>query len=671
MQAARFLLLVLLLATSPLWSQGSVLLVGGGSENYGDWSDEPYRWLVEHAANRRIAILHYAEPSTFLLNYFKSLGANDAVNVIISNRAAANDSATYRAIAQADGVFLRGGDQWLYVSSWKGTLAEAAIRAVHQRGGAIGGTSAGAMVLSEVVFDARFTSVDPRTALRAPMQAGLSFTDDFLNLLPSAVIDTHFYERGRLGRLLAMLAVYRDQKGRWVTGVGIDDRTALGVSPDGSAEVFGSGVVSMLYPTARTRHLAQSSLALAISDIHLVQMTKGFRVNAQSGDLLFIPPTATVFTPKSLIHSPASVILDGSDQSADWFSSTGSFTSFLESLANPMDPVGIFSSPASTAAAQSLATELSHRGIPHHLLWIDSAKKNDLALANQIGACDGFAFVANQLDSLSSFLSPSTLTGAALQTKLANSAPLLFLGDDTKLIGGAGAGQTEFSSTAAYRGRLTLINGMNIAGGLMVMPRAYQNSDYVENRGSGLLWGMAKSQSSYGIFLDAGTHLNLVDGKALVIGRTPAIIVDARQAQRIDFSTYRASSSIGPRQSAALIDAVVHVVPAAASFDFANGAIVHVAETLPNAPRKFRLMQNYPNPFNPSTTIYYHLAQSAPVSLKVTNIMGQTVSVLVDGVQAAGEHSAAFNGASLASGVYLYHLQVGHQFLSNKMTLLR
>jgi hypothetical protein len=51
--------------------------------------------------------------------------------------------------------------------------------------------------------------------------------------------------------------------------------------------------------------------------------------------------------------------------------------------------------------------------------------------------------------------------------------------------------------------------------------------------------------------------------------------------------------------------------------------------------------------------------------------MGQTVSVLVDGVQAAGEHSAAFNGASLASGVYLYHLQVGHQFLSNKMTLLR
>lgn len=138
-------------------AQGSVLLVGGGSEEYNDWSDRPYRWLVEQAPNRNILILHYATASTFLPAYFQWLGAAGASNLVIPTTEAANDSANYRAILAADGLFLRGGDQWEYVRLWKGTLAQRAIRAVFLRGGVVGGTSAGLAVLTDLVFNSRTT----------------------------------------------------------------------------------------------------------------------------------------------------------------------------------------------------------------------------------------------------------------------------------------------------------------------------------------------------------------------------------------------------------------------------------------------------------------------------------------------------------------------------------
>ncbi len=74
-------------------------------------------------------------------------------------------------------------------------------------------------------------------------------------------------------------------------------------------------------------------------------------------------------------------------------------------------------------------------------------------------------------------------------------------------------------------------------------------------------------------------------------------------------------------------------------------------------PESFQVFQNFPNPFNPVTSISYQLNAPAHVSLRVFDVMGRQVAVLVDALQPAGAHSAVFNGAGFASGVYVYRLE--------------
>jgi hypothetical protein len=91
-----------------------------------------------------------------------------------------------------------------------------------------------------------------------------------------------------------------------------------------------------------------------------------------------------------------------------------------------------------------------------------------------------------------------------------------------------------------------------------------------------------------------------------------------------------------------------------------------------SVPTQFVLKQNYPNPFNPTTTIAYQITEPGRVTLKVFNLLGQTVATLVDAVQAAGSYKLTFEANILPSGVYIYQLQAGGAAVqAKKMMLLR
>ena len=661
--------LVCLLTTGLAGTRGSVLLVGGGSEDYNDWSDRPYRWLVEHAPNRRIAILHYSTTSSWLVSYFRWLGAASDTSFAITSVAGANDSACYRAIVACDGVFLRGGDQLQYVNLWKGTLAEQAIREVYARGGVVGGSSAGMAVLSEVIFDARITSVNPRTALRNPLGSGVTFAENFLGFAPGIVGDTHFYERGRLGRLLAMLAIRHSQTGQKIAGIGVDYNTALAIDSAGTGEVMGAGTVTVLRWRPETEYSLETGKPLAVKNLAFDQLTDGFKVALPSGP---VTPalTARQFTVDPFESRPSPVILDGGNSEAEWNASSGGLTALAGRLI-PGDTVGVITSPVWGPAAQTVALSLGQRQLNVRQLWIDGLRNNDAALANGLRSCRGIVFVANRPDSIAFYLDTSSVVGEAFRAASAAGVLLTFLGNEAKIVADTLVGRTEASAYAAYYGQLTLWPGLRLVPSVTVMPRLYEHADSIDNRASGLFWAQAKSQAAFGFLLDAGTTLTLDGDQVSVSGSTPCMVLDAREVSVVDFPTWRDPGKLNPRQNAAFVGGTIHVIRQGEPFTLSGGGTSDVTPRADTVPAGYWLGQNYPNPFNPSTTMQYALPESAFVRITVHDILGNEVATLVHGHHASGTYTVQFDGSRMASGIYFCMMRAGGFAGTHAITLLR
>ena len=104
----------------------------------------------------------------------------------------------------------------------------------------------------------------------------------------------------------------------------------------------------------------------------------------------------------------------------------------------------------------------------------------------------------------------------------------------------------------------------------------------------------------------------------------------------------------------------------------ADGLITKVAGGNKEAvPDKFGLLQNYPNPFNPATTIEFSLRQKQEVTLKVYDLLGREVTILVNTELGAGVHKVTFDASNLPSGVYIYRLQGGEFTKTKKMVFIK
>ena len=99
--------------------------------------------------------------------------------------------------------------------------------------------------------------------------------------------------------------------------------------------------------------------------------------------------------------------------------------------------------------------------------------------------------------------------------------------------------------------------------------------------------------------------------------------------------------------------------------------ITGVQELSNNRPVEFDLSQNYPNPFNPTTQVNYSVSKSSYVTLKVYNLLGQSVTTLFEGVRSVGNYQATFNASNLPSGVYFTRLQAGSVSITKKMLLMK
>ena len=168
---------------------------------------------------------------------FGELGVQNFGVLPLTDRDSAFAPGLREEILGADGIFMTGGDQSRLMSAvWETPVLGALHQAFHFRGCCIGGTSAGAAVMSRHM-------ISQGPALLRPRKDAID-TDIGLGLLPAAIVDQHFSERRRLPRLLSALAQRPD-----LLGVGIDEDTALVVERGRALEVLGRGVVTLVDPS--------------------------------------------------------------------------------------------------------------------------------------------------------------------------------------------------------------------------------------------------------------------------------------------------------------------------------------------------------------------------------------------------------------------------------------
>lgn len=310
---AVVMMAMMLSVTSPAHAAGVVVAAGGGSEGaMGDthaWSYRLYKRLLQAGdttGDRRIkvVILSTAYESRFLPDYFQWLGAHEALNLRVASREDANDANLLRPLESADVVFIKGGDAGQYYDLWNETLLEGQVRSVYElRGGSIGGTSAGAMILAQHAFaggqelQALDVLADADARGLQDLDGGSAIHSDFLGFLPGMLLDTHYTGRGRLGRLLGLHGKTTvEQKGSALLGVGLDERTGI-VLQGQSFEVVGQGGVDVVQQTPQSVLRRMPGQPLLYTHVRLDRLTEGWRFDLRSRqpDTVLAPPgTLTV-----------------------------------------------------------------------------------------------------------------------------------------------------------------------------------------------------------------------------------------------------------------------------------------------------------------------------------------------------------------------------------------
>ncbi|CAN5622368.1 hypothetical protein BH23GEM9_BH23GEM9_26880 [soil metagenome] len=201
--------------------------------------DAASRLFVQGAAGGDVLVLRASGSTTSYISYFASgVGASPAPAWVGTIRLDAPDAGTHAAVlcrvSRAEAVWLAGGDQWNYLGQWPASLHDS-LRVAAQKRVAIGGTSAGAMSLSEVAYDARVASATSEQALANPFHSSVTvMRSPFAQPeLAGTIVDTHFMQRTREGRLLTFLGRGRLLLQReTLVGIGLDERAALVIEGD-------------------------------------------------------------------------------------------------------------------------------------------------------------------------------------------------------------------------------------------------------------------------------------------------------------------------------------------------------------------------------------------------------------------------------------------------------
>ncbi|MBK7104287.1 MAG: Type 1 glutamine amidotransferase-like domain-containing protein [Ignavibacteriae bacterium] len=672
-------ILIFFIFYNSIYSQGYICAIGGGSEDYNDWSDKPYSWIVEKSNFGKVLVLSVNSETNWIPNYFISFGADTSYNLMINSKSKANLQSNYDEIISAKAIFIKGGDQWDYVRFWKGTKVDSAINYVFQNGGVIAGTSAGAAVLGESDFSAKNGTVYSDEALQDPFNNYMQFEASFLNFAQNVIFDSHLTERARQGRLFTFL-FNNFFSGKDLLGIGIDDRTALGISPDGITEVFGSGSVLFVTKDEQSKYFQYDS-TLTIDNLRADLLIDGWKYNIDRRRIETIPNSAKEISMQSdsdIIKNKI-ILISGNE-----INQNAKKNILAESQELLNKNILIISNNGFSENSEIVNNFLDSCGFTSTTIYISEDELNSNVFANKINEAQVFIFYGDSLDLLSKLGNPEFIVSEAFQNSVKQNKTLMFIGDCGKIISEKFVDYEIDDIYASYYGRMNLKQGLNLTNDFVYQPSIFVNSDYFENNMSAVFYNQMRNKKKYGIYVDGNDKVTLDFENSNLSGncKTPFIIIDATETTHIDSSKYKASSNSGTRQIVALNNLRISLTNNS-NFQYSlinrNFGIINSINVNDEILKKniFTLEQNYPNPFNPNTTINYSIPNVGSdfslsnATLKVYDILGREVAELVNQKQNPGNYKIQFDGRNLPSGIYFYTLHTNNFSITKSMVLLK
>lgn len=225
--------------TNPL---GGVCLMGGATED-----DNAMRWFINRASNGDVLVIRASGSDGYNDYLFNDIGEgnlNSVETIVFNNAAASNDPYVLQRLAQAEAIWIAGGDQYDYVSYWRDSPVATIINeAISQRNIVIGGTSAGMAILGGAYFSAENGTITSSEALSDPYDSRMSLSnEDFIDVpyLDLVITDTHYDDPDRKGRHTAFLARAISDYGETYQGIACDEYTAVCIDGSGVAKVYGA-----------------------------------------------------------------------------------------------------------------------------------------------------------------------------------------------------------------------------------------------------------------------------------------------------------------------------------------------------------------------------------------------------------------------------------------------
>jgi cyanophycinase len=259
---------------------GHLLIIGGAEDKLRQRQILARFVALAGGPAARVAVVSTAsslgdEATELYASLFHQFGIPDVRGLRPLTREDANDPQAVDLVAEATGIFMTGGNQLRLSSVIGGTQLGRTIVDRHRHGIIVAGTSAGASAISTHMVAFGTSGTTPKQRM-TQMSAGLG-------LLPGVVIDQHFEQRNRIGRLLALIA-----QSPALLGMGIDEDTAALVSPAGVMEVIGKGSVTILDP-ARIQtdaYEVKRHRPMMVSGVILHSLPSGYRFDLRKRRLL-------------------------------------------------------------------------------------------------------------------------------------------------------------------------------------------------------------------------------------------------------------------------------------------------------------------------------------------------------------------------------------------------